>query len=84
MSAAQSSCGSSRRWISSSAVTRAAATAAKQPVEAGADDPLGPKVLEGLAEQQGGGVVLQCPVHQPIAQSLPLELPGKCASRPGQ
>jgi len=43
-----------------------------EPVEAGPDDPAGPQLLEGLAEQHRGRVVLQGTRRQPVPEGLPL------------
>ena len=46
-----------------------------EPVQTRTDHVLGAQVLEGQSEQHGGGVVLERPCNQPIAQGLPLSSP---------
>ena len=47
----------------------------REPVKAGTDDLLSPEALQGLGEQQRGGVVLQGSGDQPVAERLPLAAP---------
>lgn len=48
---------------------------AGQAVQAGAHDPLGPEMLQGLSEQHRGGVVLDGPGDQPVAEGFPIAAP---------